>query len=254
VLHDRDLVCKRERLGLIVRDEHRRHAELTLQPLEERPGLQAKSRVEVGQRFVEEEQLGSARDRTGQRDPLLLATGELGRTALHESLQRQPVTDLRRGLQPLVLRHLLDPQRVGDVVCHRHVREQRVVLEHHRHVSITGRHVGHVPAAELDPAGGRGLEAGDRTKQSRLAASGRAKQGEELPVGDLQVEIIHGAHAAAEVLHQPVQRDASHQRLIPPWKRKPYRRLTNRYISTTGMANSSENVESRPRSACPPSV
>jgi transposase len=46
----------------------------------------------------------------------------------------------------------------------------------------------------------------------------------------------------------------SSQALIPPWKRKPYRRLTNRNMTTTGMEYRSENVEISARFGCPPSV
>ena len=69
--------------------------------------------------------------------------------------------------------------------------------------------------------GARRFQPRDRAQQGGLPATGRAEQGEELAVGDVQVERVHGAHPAREVLRQPAQRHPGHQLLIPPWKRNP---------------------------------
>ena len=61
----------------------------------------------------------------------------------------------------LGLRQLAHAQAVGDVVEHRHVRPDRVGLEHHRHAALLGRHVAplaggiHRLAVQADDAAAR---------------------------------------------------------------------------------------------------
>jgi len=191
-------------------------AELLLEPLEEAAGLQPQPRVQVGQGLVEQEHLGPVGDRPGQGDPLLLAAGQLAGPALHGRLQLQAGPGFGGGAVALGLGHPLDLERVGDVVGHRHVRVQGVVLEHHGHVPAARGDPGHVAAADLDGAGGRGLEPGDGAQQGGLAAAGRAEQGEELPVVDAQVQAVDRPHPSGELLDQRAEHDLGHQRLIPP--------------------------------------
>ena len=66
-------------------------------------------------------------------------------------------------------------QAVLDVLGHRHVREQRVVLEHRVHVALVRREAGHVRAVQQDRARGRALEAGDHPQAGRLARTPTAR-------------------------------------------------------------------------------
>src|SRR5207253_3068403 len=99
----------------------------------ERPDLLAQpdalERVEGGERLVEQEQAGRGRERTRERDPLLLAARELGRKlrpAARQADELQQLVDARRRGR---LRNLAIDEPVGDVVGDRQVREQRVRLE-----------------------------------------------------------------------------------------------------------------------------
>lgn len=129
--------------------------------------------------------------------------------------------------------------------------EDRVVLEDHGDVAVAGRVGGDVSAVDADAAGGGGFEAGDGAQEGGLAAAGGAEEGEELAVGDGELDAVEGAHPAGEDLGEAVKRD---HRLIPPWKRKPYRWETNRYMTTTGSEYSREKVEMRSSLGAPPSV
>jgi hypothetical protein len=62
-------------------------------------------------------------------------------------------------------------QPEGEVLVHRHVRKQRIVLEHHANVALFRRHVDDVLAVEADGAFARLLEAGDHLQRRRLAAA-----------------------------------------------------------------------------------
>jgi hypothetical protein len=80
------------------------------------------------------------------------------------------------------------------------VREQGVGLEHHVDVAPVRRDVGDVLAVQPDLPPGRLLEAGDHPHGGGFAAPGRAQQGEELSLGDLQVHPVDGGdHLTAGV-------------------------------------------------------
>ena len=78
----------------------------------------------------------------------------------------------------------------------RHVRIERVVLEHHGDVAVARAHVVDDLAADLDLAVVGVLEAGDGAQQRALAAAGRADQHGELAVGDVEVDAAHRMHGA----------------------------------------------------------
>ena len=82
----------------------------------------------------------------------------------------------------------------------REVREQGVLLEHEAGVAVLGldapRAVVDDVAADADLARvGRG-EAGGEAQQRRLAAAARPDEGDELVVGDRQVDVVDGGDAA----------------------------------------------------------
>ena len=85
-------------------------------------------------------------------------------------------------------------QREGHVLAHRHVRVERVVLEHHGDVAVLRRHVVHHAAADRDLAAGDVLEPGDHAQQRRLAAAGRADQHDELAVRDVDAHAVQDLH------------------------------------------------------------
>jgi hypothetical protein len=72
------------------------------------------------------------------------------------------------------------------VLAHRHVRIERVVLEHHGDAAVAWPHGVDTCFPEMDLAGGRGLKPGDDTQQGRLAAARRAQEDRELACGDFQ--------------------------------------------------------------------
>ena len=73
---DRAVEHRQERVEVVDDDEDRHTPSLACRS-EELDDLVLVAHVEVGERFVEQEQLGVADERLRDRDPLLLATGEL---------------------------------------------------------------------------------------------------------------------------------------------------------------------------------
>ena len=99
-----------------------------------------------------------------------------------------------------------DLEPVLDVLADRHVREQRVVLEDRVDVARVGRERADVGAAQLDRALVGDREARDQPQRRRLAGAGRAEQREELALGDVEIDAVHGREVAV-ALGQPAQGD-----------------------------------------------
>ena len=87
-VHHGDAVGHRHRLFLVVRHEDQRDAELLLQLLELELHALAQLAVERGERLVAQQHARPDHDRARQRDALLLAAGELRRTAILVALER----------------------------------------------------------------------------------------------------------------------------------------------------------------------
>ena len=135
----------------------------------------------------------------GDRDPLALAAGQLAGIALEQLLDVHELGGAVDAAVDLGLRELGHPQAEGDVLEHREVREDRVVLEHHGDAALARRQVVDPPAADPDLALARRLEPGDDAQERGLAAARGAEQHHELLVGDGQVDRMQrgeGAEAA----------------------------------------------------------
>ena len=192
------------RLALVVGDVEGGRPQLLLQALQLRAGLDAELRVEVGERLVHQVDDGVAHDGPRQRHALLLAARELGRAALEQRAQLQPLRRLPHPRGDLRLRDVPRAQRERDVLEHREVRVERVVLEDHGHVALRGRQVVHHPVADPQLARVRRLQAGQETQQGGLAASRRPQQHQALAGVDLEVDVAQRG-VRAEPLADPFE-------------------------------------------------
>jgi len=209
VEHDDDAVRHDHGLGLVVRDVERGDADPLLQRADEESHLVAQLGVEVGERLVEQQQPRLDHQRAREGHALLLAAGELARVAL---AQARELHHREHGIDPALhlrggdLAHL---QAEAEVLADVHVREERVVLEHHADVPPLGGQHGDVGAVEGDGATGRELEPGDAAQGRGLAAAGGAEQRDELALGDVEVDALHRGDGA-EVLLEGGEREARH--------------------------------------------
>eukprot|EP01133_Synstelium_polycarpum_P020280 gene20280-biopygen16633 len=94
---------------------------------------------------------------------------------------------IERFLDPFVgfsLGDIAHLQAEADVLAHRHVRKQRIVLEHHAETAIL--RLQRVDALVIDEyaAARRGEQAGDAIERGGFAAAGGAEQSDELALAD----------------------------------------------------------------------
>jgi hypothetical protein len=150
--------------------------------------LAAQLQVECAERLVEQEERGTVHHGAGQRHPLLLPAGELRRAPLREVVEFDEPERLMRESARVVDPAALQPE--CDVLDDRHVREERVALEHRVDGTSIRLGVRDVLAADQDATGCRFLESGDQAQRRRLAAARGAEQGEERSGRDRQIEVL----------------------------------------------------------------
>jgi len=161
----------------------------------------AKFGIEIGQRLVEQEHLGVAHQRPAHGDALSLPPGKLRRTALEE------VRDVQyggRAFDPFLddrLRLALHLEREGHVPVNVEVRIKRIVLEHHRDVSILRREFVHHLAVDHDLARRDVLQPRNPAQERALAAAGRPDQHQELLIGNVDVDTMHHLELAKALDH-----------------------------------------------------
>ena len=135
---------------------------------------------------------------------------ESWRPALGEFAHVDEIKHLGDARRDLRLGPFVRLEAVGDVLCHRHVREQRIVLEHNADAAFARREVvdgltveQHMPLALAD-------EARHDAQQRGLAAAGGAKQRHHLAAGYIQINVFHGNEIA-----EPL-RDVGKLEPVPP--------------------------------------
>ncbi len=214
VVHHHDLVGHGHGLDLVVGHVDGRRAEPLMQLFDLGTHGDAQLSVEVRQRLVEEEDLRVAHNGSAHGDALALAAGELARIASKELGQAE---NLRRLVDAFFDEALLgapELQREAHVVGDRHVRIERVVLEHHGDVALFRRHVVDHALANHDVASGYLLQPGDHAKKRRLPAARRADENDEFAVGDINVYAVNDFNRA-EGLTDFAQCHRCHWSLVP---------------------------------------
>ena len=161
----------------------------------------AQLRVKIGQRLIEKENLRLADQRPPQRDPLPLSARQGAGASVEQFPQLQRLRRLAHPRVDLRPANPLHAQREAEVLSHRHVRVERVILEHHRHAAVTGRQAGDVPVLKQDPTAADGLEPRDHPQERALAAARGPDQNQEFSVLDFQRDRPYSLDLAKALLH-----------------------------------------------------
>ena len=101
--------------------------------------LLAQMPVQRAQRLVHEHQFRLEYQRPGDGHALLLATGKLAGPASFKAFQADQLQRTPHKLSGLVAGHPAHIQGESEILRNRHVRKQRVVLEHHADSPLAGR-------------------------------------------------------------------------------------------------------------------
>ena len=198
VLHHHDAVPDPHGLVEVVGDEHDRAVQLLLQLHQQVLHVPTDQRVEGGEGLVHQQDVGVGREAAGDPDPLLHAAGHLVRVLVRPPLEAHACERLLGPLATLVLVHTLDLEAVGGVLAHGAVREQREVLEDHRHVlgpqppQLLVVELRDVLAVDLDRSPGGLDEAVEHADHGRLARSRQAHHHEQLALVDVEADVPHG--------------------------------------------------------------
>jgi len=133
-----DTVGERLRVLFIVRDEDSRRPRLFEEAAQIVPNAMLERRVQVAERLIQDEERRFRCERTRERDTLLLTTTELVWIAMTELGQVHERQHLFDALVPLLPAQFM--QTETDVLLNSHMREERIVLEHHPDTTLFRRH------------------------------------------------------------------------------------------------------------------
>ena len=141
--------------------------------------------VQRPERLVHQQDARPQCQRPGNSDALLHPAGELERITPREVRQPYDVEEAAGHIRPLLFRQVAKPEL--DVFQGRKPWVQRVLLENHASVPtrpLQGRVV------EGQAPGARRLEPGDNAEEGGLTAPRRSYHGQELAVGQGQVDVV----------------------------------------------------------------
>src|SRR6185312_12420598 len=210
IVQHHDALAQRHGFVLVVRHVDHRRAEAMVEPRDFHPHRRAQFRVQIRQRFVEQEHLRFAHQCTAQRHALPLSAGKLARACLQQVFQTEHARRIRHTLFDFRTSVAAQFQPERQIPGHRHVRVQRVVLEHHCDVAFARRQV--VDGATVDADGARGdvFQARDRAQQRGLAATRWPHQYQQFAVRDGEACARHGDLAVVVHLADVVEPNRRH--------------------------------------------
>jgi hypothetical protein len=152
--------------------------------------LDAQFRIEVRKRLIEQEGAGIAHDRASHRDALPLAAGKLARITVKQRLKSERLGCLIDPARLFLRVESAGVESEHQVVANRHVRIQRVALEHHSYVAIGGIDVIDHFAVDRDLTGRYVFQAGDHAQQRGFAATRRADQDQKFAGDDFKIDAV----------------------------------------------------------------
>ena len=215
VLHDDDTRAHGHGLSLVMGNIDKGRLETLMQLGDLGAHLHAELRVQVGERFVHQEDLRITHDGAAEGDALTLAAGERLRLAVEQLLDGQDLRSFTHELVDLILRLLAQLQAKRHVIVYGHVRIECVVLEHHRDIAVLRSHIVDQTIADVKLTLGNLFKTRDHTERRGLAAAGRADQNDKLLILDVQTEIGNSGHVAGIDFVDVVKLQACHNENPP---------------------------------------
>ena len=212
--HHGDLVGQRQRLALVVGDQHGRRSARAKRPGHGATGVLAQTGVEGGEGLVEEHERRIRREGPRERDALLLPARQLvGEARRDRGRELDEVEDLAYAGPSLMSDRVTARQAEADVGGHVEMGEERTLLGDVAHATQTGGHRSTLARddalADRDGARVGVEESGDQPQQRRLAAA-RGPEHRGDAVGDVEVQRDQD-RGRPERLGQPLHAQAAHR-------------------------------------------
>ena len=198
-----DAIGQRQGLVLVVGHVDRGTAKQIVDAADLGPHLQPQLGVEIGQRFVHQHQRRLHHDGACDGHALLLPTADLARQLLRLGAEAHQLDRLLNLGVDLGLGTALHTKPEADVAADVHVREQRVVLEHHAETAILRRQQVDPLLVQPHAASGQRQQSREAVQRGRLAAAGRPEQGDELAPPDRQVDTLQRVEQPEIAAHAP---------------------------------------------------
>ena len=188
-------------------DEEGGDVEIVVEGDEPLPQLLANLGIDGSEGFVEEDDARFGGERAGDGHALALSARELMGITLLQVLQPEQAEQFFHARTDVARPPFLDLQAEGDVVEHRHVVEEGVILEDEADVALLNVDVIDSLSADEQVAFGRDLQAGDHAQDGGLAPAAGAEQGDQLAFLHREADSIDSGDLA-EPLGDVVESDA----------------------------------------------
>src|SRR5215471_9228514 len=138
-VHQSDTIREAERFDLIMGDKQQSDVQLPLQKLHSYAHLFAQLRVQVAERFIQQQDSRFSDQRPCERDPLLLPTAQQRPRPIFETGHTDQLQCSPHAIGYFFAWKFARFERKGHVLSDSHVGPDRVGLKYHTDVSLIGR-------------------------------------------------------------------------------------------------------------------
>ena len=201
-VHDTDGVADGKGLQLVVRDEQGRGLGCLQDVAHFMRQALAQIDIQVGERLVQQQQLRAWCQGARQRNTLLLPTRKFMGEAALAAFQPDQCQNFLDACRAFGGWQLMDAE--SHIAANVEMGEQRIVLEHHADASgfrrQLARGTAHDMARETDIAACDRFQAGHRTQQGGLAATGGANQHADLTGVQPERHVVDGGLGAPGIV------------------------------------------------------
>ena len=175
-------------------DEDAGDLDLVVQPAQPSAQFLAHLGVERAERLVEQQDFRLDRERARECDALALAAGELRGVAIGKKIELHEFQQLMHAPRDFGLGGTFAPRQhphaEGDVLEHRHVPKQRVMLKYEADLALADADGAGVLAMKQHLARVRRLQPRDYSQQRGLARARQPEQRDQLAGFDMQADIV----------------------------------------------------------------
>ena len=217
LIHHHHAIGDFERLFLVVGDEDGGDVDLLMQRTQPLTQFLTHLGIQRAERLVEQQDTRRDRQRPRERNALALAARQLAGVTSSQPIKLHQIEQFldARADRCVILadRAGLHAQAERDILEHRHVTEQRVMLEHESHLTLAGAADKRVFAVERNLAEVWPIEACNDPQQRGLARTRRAEQRQQFAIADLEIDAVKSGERA-EFLDQVF--DFNRHAAIPP--------------------------------------